>query len=124
MQSTSSKARKLVEKLIGPQSLVEMAYLSDKNDHFVVEVHSHEHNPPHFHFKVKGEPWVVHVTFDLEVCWSSPRQGVARHDLLTWSGLEKHRKTLAKWLSAKSSVQPRLTNLEMVETQWNIFQRS
>ena len=87
-------------------------------------IYSDDRQPmsPHFHYLDKKNKPVFHIEVkisDMSICFSQPRQGVARNKLLTWEGIEDAKRALETWLDEKPSDLSTTTNRDFLKAMWN-----
>jgi len=117
------KKIKTFNEYVERQLLSEMAYVTQSNDPFIVEVHSDDHIPPHYHFWPKNKAFELrlYVEEPLKVYRGSERPGISNKDKNTWLGIENYRKALEKWLPLPNKNDPKNTNQQMISVLWNVF---
>ena len=87
-------------------------------------VYANDRNPmsPHFHYFDKKNKPIFYIEIkisDMTICFSQPREGVAKNKLLTWEGIEDAKHALEKWLDEKPSDLSTTTNRDFLKAIWN-----
>lgn len=113
--------------LLSDHRLNEMSLLSDYSDKLPggVKIYVYGENDeqgtkvPHFHVEAEDFIFEVHIKHihNLDI-WRTKKID-KKSNSNTWNGRANIRKSIAKWLDAKSHLIPNFTNAEAIITFWN-----
>lgn len=128
--NTKTKILKVNEyyELNNTQKLNEMATINSPKDSslpfnkYTVSVYSDDHTPAHFHYQCLDRKIELKIDIlTLNIIHSTPRIGVPKNALLSWTGLTSEKKYLRNWIKSKYSKNPNMTNYDAIIFTWNVF---
>ena len=127
---------KNINEFITP--LLEFARINDKKkfnyDVFVYGGDSYgsgrnEHGEPHFHFSdnIKSpQKFKISILIPTDIEWKQNKELYiyeSDNNIFTWSGLNKEKKELIKWLDEINCDDKFRTNIEFIRIQWNVLNK-